>query len=235
MVDLPSDGELVWVQKHPGVTKVENINLVNNSIVLRMKNTKKGFTLIELLIVIGILAILVAAVVVVLNPAQLLAQARDGQRMSDMDSLRSAINFYLASATSTNFLVSVSSSAATSTWTASPNNPPTSTLDAIYFNNSTTPVVSSTLVTGTGWVPINFSALSGGSPLAKLPIDPTNSGNYVYGFAGSNASSTYKIITRLESTKYAPKMSADGGNLNDCGSYTNANCWYEVGSDVTGL
>jgi len=234
MVDLPSDGELVWVQKHPGVTKVENINLVNNSIVLRMKNTKKGFTLIELLIVIGILAILVAAVVVVLNPAQLLAQARDGQRMSDMDSLRSAINLYLASATSTNFLVSVSSSAATSTWTALPATLPTSTPDVNYFSSATA-VVSSTLVTGTGWVPINFSALSGGSPLAKLPIDPTNSGNYVYGFAGSNASSTYKIITRLESTKYAPKMSADGGNLNDCGSYTNANCWYEVGSDVTGL
>ncbi|MFA6495473.1 MAG: prepilin-type N-terminal cleavage/methylation domain-containing protein, partial [Candidatus Paceibacterota bacterium] len=35
-----------------------------------------SFTLIELLIVIGILAILVAAIVITLNPAQLLAQAR---------------------------------------------------------------------------------------------------------------------------------------------------------------
>ena len=57
---------------------------------------KKGFTLIELLIVIGILAILIAAVVVVLNPAQLLKQARDSQRMSDVGSLESAINLYLA-------------------------------------------------------------------------------------------------------------------------------------------
>ena len=34
---------------------------------------KKGFTLIELVIVIGILAILATVVVLVLNPAQLLA------------------------------------------------------------------------------------------------------------------------------------------------------------------
>jgi len=227
MVDLPSDGELVWVQKHPGVTKVENINLVNNSIVLRMKNTKKGFTLIELLIVIGILAILVAAVVVVLNPAQLLAQARDGQRMSDMDSLRSAINLYLATATSTNLTT-------TSTWTALPTNPPTSNPDVNYFSSTTT-VNSSTAVNGSGWVPINFSAISGGSPLAKLPIDPINSGYYVYGFALNAPSSTYKMITRLESTKYQTKMAQDGGNLSTCSTYTDPNCWYEVGSDVTGL
>src|SRR3989344_5681288 len=56
---------------------------------------KKGFTLIELLIVIAILGILAAAVIVVLNPAQLLAQARDGTRLSDLDSVRSAIALYL--------------------------------------------------------------------------------------------------------------------------------------------
>jgi prepilin-type N-terminal cleavage/methylation domain-containing protein len=44
-------------------------------------NQVKGFTLIELLIVIAILAILATAVVLVLNPAQILAQARDAQRI----------------------------------------------------------------------------------------------------------------------------------------------------------
>lgn len=38
---------------------------------------RKGFTLIELLIVIGILAVLATAVIMVLNPAELLKQARD--------------------------------------------------------------------------------------------------------------------------------------------------------------
>ncbi|MFA7201893.1 MAG: type II secretion system protein, partial [Candidatus Paceibacterota bacterium] len=41
-----------------------------------------SFTLIELLIVIGILAILTAAVVIVLNPTELLKQGRDSTRMT---------------------------------------------------------------------------------------------------------------------------------------------------------
>ena len=60
---------------------------------------KKGFTLIELLIVIAILAILATTVVLVLNPAQILAQARDAQRISDLSSIKSAIALYLATAT----------------------------------------------------------------------------------------------------------------------------------------
>src|SRR3972149_9515106 len=58
---------------------------------------KKGFTLIELLIVFCIIGILAAAVIVVLNPADLLCQARDGKRLSDVDSIASAINLYIAS------------------------------------------------------------------------------------------------------------------------------------------
>ena len=54
--------------------------------------SQKSFTLIELLIVIGILAVLVAAIVVVLNPAQLLAQARDGKRQQDLSALNQALN-----------------------------------------------------------------------------------------------------------------------------------------------
>ena len=45
---------------------------------------KKGFTLIELLIVIAIIAILAVVVVLVLNPAELLRQSRDSQRLSDI-------------------------------------------------------------------------------------------------------------------------------------------------------
>ena len=56
----------------------------------------KGFTLIELLIVIGIIAVLAVVVLLTLNPAELLRQARDSNRVSDLASLNSALSYYLA-------------------------------------------------------------------------------------------------------------------------------------------
>ena len=186
-------------------------------------DTKKGFTLIELLIVIGILAILVAAVVVVLNPAQLLAQARDGQRMSDLDAAKSAIQLYLSMESGTLSTAGPFVTVAGMTVSSSPTNWTTAT------------TTSSTAVDGTGWIPVDFSGMAGGSPLARLPIDPTNSGEFGYGYVANTSAGTFKLIGRLESTKYQPKMATDGGNLSTCSTYTAATCWYEVGTDVSGL
>ncbi len=52
---------------------------------------RKGFTLIELLIVIGIIAILAAAVIIAVNPGEKLAQARDNRRERDLIALESAV------------------------------------------------------------------------------------------------------------------------------------------------
>ena len=60
-----------------------------------MKNNKqKGFTLIELLIVIGIIAILAAAVIVAINPGQQFAQARNSTRRSHLNSVANAVYSY---------------------------------------------------------------------------------------------------------------------------------------------
>src|ERR1700735_5458636 len=69
-----------------------------------MKNSKNrsGFTLIELLVVIAIIAILSVVVVLTLNPAELLRQARDSNRVSDFATIKSAMGLYGADvATST--------------------------------------------------------------------------------------------------------------------------------------
>ena len=61
---------------------------------------KKGFTLLELLIVIGILAILSTTMLLVINPAEMLRKARDSQRISDLNTLKTAIGFYLLNVSS---------------------------------------------------------------------------------------------------------------------------------------
>lgn len=57
---------------------------------------RRGFTLIELLVVIGILAVLLAIVLVAINPARQFAQANDTQRRSDVNSILNAIHQYAA-------------------------------------------------------------------------------------------------------------------------------------------
>jgi prepilin-type N-terminal cleavage/methylation domain-containing protein len=57
---------------------------------------KQGFTLIEVLIVIGIIAILAAVVLVAINPARQFAQARNSQRIANVNALINAIGQNMA-------------------------------------------------------------------------------------------------------------------------------------------
>lgn len=180
---------------------------------------KKGFTLLELLIVIGILAILAAVVTVVLNPAELLKQARDSQRVSDLASLNSALGMYTADVATLSLGTSgncyIYGTATTtgcggrhgSTGTATPN------------------ATSSRVVDGTGWIPVNFGVISSGSPLPTLSIDPSNGTTYYYSYAPNTASSTYELNALFESVKYKDTLNLDG---NDGGSSTTL---YEVGTE----
>ena len=57
-----------------------------------MQSKQRGFTLIELLVVIAIIGILSAVVLVSLNSAR--AKSRDARRLSDMHSLKNALELY---------------------------------------------------------------------------------------------------------------------------------------------
>lgn len=55
------------------------------------KNKKEGFTLIEILVVIGIIGILAAVVLVAVSPGRQFKQARDTQRVANVNTLLNAI------------------------------------------------------------------------------------------------------------------------------------------------
>src|SRR6266851_7010614 len=63
---------------------------------LKLKKLQKGFTLIELLVVIGILAILLAIVLIAINPAKQFGQANDTKRSSDVNAILNSVNQFMA-------------------------------------------------------------------------------------------------------------------------------------------
>lgn len=167
---------------------------------------KKGFTLIELLIVIGILAILATVALLVINPAELLRQARDSQRISDLGSINSAIGLYLATVSTPSLGTALTCYASAAGADCRPN--------FVTDTASATPANYSA-VDGTGWVRVNFNQVSGGSPLAALPLDPINNATYFYAYMST--STKYEMNANLESERYASggadnREGTDGGD-----------------------
>jgi hypothetical protein len=69
-------------------------------------------------------------------------------------------------------------------------------------------------VGGTGWIPVNLNAISSGAPISVYPVDPVNNASTTYAYVG--ALNTYKLATKMESTKYGlggsnDVVSTDGG------------------------
>lgn len=59
-----------------------------------IKANRKGFTLIEVLLVVAIIAILAGIVILAVNPAKQLADTRNAQRRSDVNTIMNAIYQY---------------------------------------------------------------------------------------------------------------------------------------------
>ncbi len=181
---------------------------------------KKGFTLIELLIVIGILAVLATVTVLVLNPAELFRQARDSQRLSDLGSLKGALALYLTTA-STPDLSGGTFSCATNFGADKAALASTAFAGGAASAYTLKTSAATTSITGTGWVPVDFNGMNGGSPLSVLPRDPNvGDATTYYAYACSEISGatnlTFELNAKMESTRYttAPDdvITTDGGN-----------------------
>ncbi len=151
-----------------------------------MRN-QKGFTLVELLVVIAIVGILAGVVLIAINPATLLAKARDSQRLQDIDTINKAIGLALADNEVT--------LGATGTC---------ATCDSLSG--------SQTVEGANGWV--KFTIPTGKTGLSKyiaaLPVDPTNTGALVYTFAST--ATAYELNAVLENVDNVAKMTTDGGD-----------------------
>lgn len=167
------------------------------------KHTKGGFTLVELLIVIGILVILTAAVIVILNPAELLRQARDSKRMQDLASVQQTINMLIME--DPGILDGIST---TTIYTSLPDTDCPD--DTPFFDYFCVSQANLQKTDGNGWIPISFGSQTGNIPV--LPIDPVNSSSSALYYSIVLGDGRFELNTVLDSQKYQSFSQNDGGN-----------------------
>ncbi|MEW6042043.1 MAG: type II secretion system protein [Elusimicrobiota bacterium] len=229
-------------------------------------NIQKGFTLLELLIVITIIAVLSTILIFVLNPAETLQKSRDTQRMADLSTLKTALSIFMTTqkkpqldgtAGTANDKCDGGTAANEELWvsinttggggeTITDATPPTGWTQAATSWEQGTSATTATLTNGTGWIPVNLGAITGGSPISAMPIDPVNdlstttgsdtstaaavnNGALMYRYACKKAPLGFEVNARLESSTYGvggedDRATQDGGD--------NANL-FEVGTDLT--
>ena len=194
---------------------------------------------------IAVIAVLSAILIFILDPTETLRKSRDSQRISDLGSLKTAIGIYLTTVpdaqldgttgikqdkclggggTPTIF-ASIDSSNALSA---------TSLTGSAFGAWGQVTAASLTAIDGTGWLPVNLSAITGGSPISNLPIDPTNTAastpantDLFYRYACQKSPLTFEIDAKLESIAFT---STDNRAQKDGGNNT---LLYEVGTDLS--
>ncbi|MDP2704625.1 MAG: hypothetical protein Q8P01_05485 [bacterium] len=136
---------------------------------------------------------------------QLIRQGRDANRLSDLSVLNTSLALYLADVGGGAFCLK----------------------PGVVFSS----LAGSKGVNGTGWLPIDFTRISGGSPLSILPLDAVNETPFSYTFlcmTGGGIYGNYELNAVLESDVYKiggekSFTDKDGGN--------NAS-FYEVGTNL---
>lgn len=200
--------------------------------------SSRGFTLLELLIVISIIVILSVIVILVLNPSEMLKKARDSQRMADLNTVKTAIALYITDASSPQLGRGGNVGCTPGIeyiWYSKSGVSTTGHVDVTAFGTSTPSQSNAGKTDGSGWIPVNLSSLSSGSPIANWPVDPINSvdslgspqkTDLVYRYACNSDRLQYEVNATLESKAYGVTENVDamdGGNSETI---------YEVGTNL---
>lgn len=198
-----------------------------------------GFTLIELLIVIAILAILSTALILLLNPAQMLAQGRDSTRLNDVKVLNNAIVLSKVRDSIVDNtgpkVVYISLKALTvglddDCKADYPTLPPL----ASGWRYRCVPEASLRNINSNGWLPVDFSSVPTiQPPLSILPVDPVNTVNSYYAYGYDSNKDRYAIAAIMDSDKYKNTTAVnDGGNW-DIAYETRPVEWFSGGGSPT--
>lgn len=134
-----------------------------------IKQNSLGVTLVELVAVIGIIGVLILAVLIIVNPMEILARGRDERRFTDMSVLDRAVNEYKIDAKSF------------------PDVADTTRISTTLPSGNSGPLVDPT----DGWIDVNLSQY-----VTKLPVDPINDDTYRYFYRHTQYS--YELNAVLE-------------------------------------
>lgn len=160
-----------------------------------------GFTLIELLVVIGIIGILAILVLLAINPAEMQRKGRDATRLSDLTTVRKAIDLAIAENITLSGTTAIPQNAYSEPTTRTANNS-----TANYLNMDVSKYISVLPID-----PLNESAVPTNvtDGVSSTTTTPIGAGLMRYHFFADGQ--YYELNTYLESTSNWEKTANDGG------------------------